>query len=271
MKTDSQHAQPKCTEELVKENEMLKAKLTQEFGMKHSEANISPELENEWLRNIYNFEKAFAENKRTSVYNYIGKPAFKRLSELAPGEISPALRRLHAVLQDNSIELSTLCEYDDEVIYKFITEELFSAEINEIRVEGMKTCFIYEEFHPNHEYDLRHHATEFLEALLGSKCRVSYISHWLDETVTFQEKEYLQSEFAMRIMMMHESAGPFEILSLKVNEIEYDLDSAEGKVKGALHYRSSKEKNDISFELGFMHIYDWWVVKSVLLPGFDNM
>ena len=40
--------------------------------------------------------------------------------------------------------------------YRFITEELFEHEMDDVHVKGMFTHFTYEEFHPNHDYDLRY-------------------------------------------------------------------------------------------------------------------
>jgi hypothetical protein len=39
-------------------------------------------------------------------------------------------------------------------LYRFIAEELFFHEMNNVRVKGMVTCFIYEEFHPNAKLDI---------------------------------------------------------------------------------------------------------------------
>jgi len=44
-------------------------------------------------------------------------------------------------------------KYAPSVIYKFITEELFDHEMDDIMLPGFVHHFIYEEFHPNHEYD----------------------------------------------------------------------------------------------------------------------
>lgn len=45
--------------------------------------------------------------------------------------------------------LDFLCDVDDAEAYRFITEELMDEEIDDIRIEGLRHCFIYEEFHPN--------------------------------------------------------------------------------------------------------------------------
>src|SRR5690606_28376507 len=78
-------------------------------------------------------------------------------------EISNALKRLIAVLEQNDICLD-FCDgpYPDQVIYKFITEELLMQEIEKERVFGT-TVFIYEEFYPNHKADIERQTKDFLE------------------------------------------------------------------------------------------------------------
>ncbi len=48
------------------ENDLIKSKLTEEFGMKDMQSGLDPESENEWLNYIYEWEKQFAEKKTIS-------------------------------------------------------------------------------------------------------------------------------------------------------------------------------------------------------------
>ena len=54
------------------------------------------------------------------------------------------------ILNKNSIQLDTICDVEEREIYRFVTEELFSHKMDNMRIPGMMACFIYEEFHPNH-------------------------------------------------------------------------------------------------------------------------
>jgi hypothetical protein len=49
--------------DLREENERLKKKLTEEYGMLGYMSNISPELENAWLKSIEDFEKNYKKEK----------------------------------------------------------------------------------------------------------------------------------------------------------------------------------------------------------------
>ena len=156
-------------EKLQKENELLKLKLQSEFGMEKMDSSLDKETENKWLNDVYNFEKQFAENKQCKVYDFINRPKFRRVDELTKEEISKELEKLTEIMRTNGIELSTICDYEDEIIYRFITEELFNQETDDVHVHGMMNCFIYEEFHPNHDYDIREHCNEFVECLISKK------------------------------------------------------------------------------------------------------
>lgn len=67
---------------------------------------------------------------------FIGKPEFKKFEELNPEEIESELDRLLETFEKESVSISFCCDYDDEIIYRFITEELFEEEIDDIRIHS---------------------------------------------------------------------------------------------------------------------------------------
>ena len=91
MSDDRINEEPGKLEEIKQENALLKMKLTAEFGMTDSGGNIDPEIENAWLKNIYEFEKAFAEHKGIKIYDYIGRPVYRNVSEIATEEVGTEL------------------------------------------------------------------------------------------------------------------------------------------------------------------------------------
>jgi hypothetical protein len=135
-------------DELKAENELLKIKLELEHGMTHSESKLSPEMENEWLNYINNFEQRHKDCKRVTVYEFIGKPEFKKPEDLKDEEVEAELDRWLGLMDEKGVSLDVLAEYPPRVIYQFITGELFEHETDDIHIEGMKTWFIYEDFYP---------------------------------------------------------------------------------------------------------------------------
>jgi len=67
------------------ENEILKIKLKAQYGdafFMQSNESMPPEMENQFLKNIIAFEDAHANAELTTVYESIGRPAYKPAEEL---------------------------------------------------------------------------------------------------------------------------------------------------------------------------------------------
>ena len=50
--------------------------------MQDMDSSLGKETENEWLNCIYNFEKQYAENKRIKLYDFLGRPEFRKVNDL---------------------------------------------------------------------------------------------------------------------------------------------------------------------------------------------
>jgi hypothetical protein len=155
------------------ENELKKIKLILEHGADifypNDQHDLPPEIENEFLKTIEEFENAYRDCKKITVYDFIGKPEFKKSEVIPEREIAKELELILGILQENQIELTSICELEEREKYRFIVEELFQHEIEDMRMKGMMCCFIYEEFHPNHEFDIKDHAADFITSFLNKE------------------------------------------------------------------------------------------------------
>src|SRR6478752_6908692 len=116
-------------ENLRIENEFLKIKLKAQYGeafeMETTE-QMPLEIENQFLRNMIAFEDEYAKADFTTIYERIGRPVYKAVGEIRKFELNATLKELTALLEKNNIGLDILDgPYPDEVIYRFIIEELF--------------------------------------------------------------------------------------------------------------------------------------------------
>jgi hypothetical protein len=103
------------------ENVFLKLKLLAEFGTSTDEyTDTDPEIENQFLNHILNFEKQFATSTQTTVYKRIGRPSFRKEAMLNDFEISSELRRLEELMEKHGIVLNCICQYSDRKIYTFL-------------------------------------------------------------------------------------------------------------------------------------------------------
>ncbi len=259
-------------EKLKAGNELLKLKLQAEFGMGKLDSSLNAAAENEWLNYIYGFEKQFAENKQCKVYDFIGCPEFRKGDELSKKEISKALERLTEIMKSNGIELSTICDYEDEVIYRFITEELFEHEMDDMRIPGMMHCFTYEEFHPNHDYDIREHSNEFIKLLISKKWDDFMNNILLAKTVSYNDNQYDKKTFPKIIEAFQTEHQKMKLLKWKINSVNFDLKTGTAWLKGYIHYKTVKAEcifgGEVQLELTME--YDYWSINKVVVPGFSK-
>jgi hypothetical protein len=265
-------------EDLKASTELLRLKLELEHDMVISDTSaLDPEIENKWLNNIYNFEQQYRERKRTKVYNMIGKPPFPKWDTLDKKQLSIELLRLLAVMEERHIVLDCCVEYDDAIIYKFITEELFEYEMDDIFIDGMIQHFIYEEFHPNHDYDLRRHTIDFIKTLLSKNWNEKYDIYSLAKIVRLGDKDLSQLTVASMIIAFQEAHSSFEIGSIQIKNATFDLEKNMATVVADIAYvaygSEIKYRSFIGqgiFDFSYHKEYTGWDICGIDFPGFEN-
>lgn len=100
--------------------------------------------------------------KKVRVFEKIGRPAeFKPVNKIANKNIEKEWVSLYEHLCETGI-----CLYvrnpnvRARELYRFVTEEVFKMEVDNSSLPGMMTCFVYDEFYPDHKYDNRQIAIE---------------------------------------------------------------------------------------------------------------
>lgn len=251
--------------ELIRnENEEKRKKIEEEFGASRwgsSENNeLDPEIESLFLDYVLAFEKGWKEAKRISVYEFLEKPAFRRMDELSDAEVSTELERFYEIMDQHQLRLDTICEVADAELYRFITEELFEQEIDDMHIPGMMTNFIYEEFHPNHEYDIRHHSTDFIQTYL--KKESSYYTNFLSENANKQDWH----------KHFREAFSSFELRQFEILNMQFDLEKSQAKVDFECdiiaEVDGSHNKLNFAGKASIQLVYQWdfWCVDSLVLP-----
>ncbi len=205
-------------ERLKHENKEKKKKLESEHGANFfspdSGDEINPFMENIFLNNIEVFENGYNSSKRVKIYDFIGRPQFRNVVEIPETEIPHELEKVMTLLNQHLIELSTLCEVNDRELYRFVTHELFEYEIDDVKVKGMMTCFIYEEFHPNHDYDIRRICSDFINNFIKR------------ETQFFEYNLTQEACNDTALINFINSFSTFELIKEEIEEVIIDRDNA---------------------------------------------
>jgi|JI7StandDraft_1071085.scaffolds.fasta_scaffold79824_3 hypothetical protein len=178
-------------EKLRLENEIRKIKLSLETGATFIEgpemSSLPPEVENEFLNYIEQFETMSADSPKISVFEKLGSPSFKFVQDIPDDRIEEELEKLRDLMDEKGIAIDSIYDVDDREMYRFITEELFKHELYDMfKLEGMVTQFTYEEFHPNDEEDIKKNANEFYQTFFN-KNHNYYTYHTSTKTNTWFE------------------------------------------------------------------------------------
>src|SRR5215211_4677415 len=122
-------------ENLHIENQILKLKMQAESGAYFEELNnnLPPEIENDFLKQVQAFEQAWQNVQQSAVYELLGKPDYKKDELLSDAELKFELKRLFAILEEHNIWLDVLGDQEPRVIYRFITEELFLHQTDDLQ------------------------------------------------------------------------------------------------------------------------------------------
>ena len=161
------------------------------------------------------------------------------------------------------------------MIYRFITQELFQVEMENIELEGMVHGFIYEEFHPNHDYDLRRKADNFIKSVLEGKWNEQFDRFQLAEAVTFRGIEYNHEGITVIILAFQETHSAFRDIHFEIEKVTVDAKALSGSLKGRLVYEAclrqgEAEPFDGECEFHFIREWDDWSISEFRLPGFGD-
>lgn len=202
-------------------NEKKKEDLRMRYGMQleGDTGEMTPQEESEWLDYITEFERQFENAAEISVRERIGNPAIRPLWDIAEDELESMLDHLLELLYANNIVVDFLNEVDDREAYRFITEELLTEKMDDIRIPDMYSHFIYEDFHPNDQEDVKQWAKEFLEAFFTQDDEMLSLTlgeEWEDlqgHPVSVDEfKEWVNEFHSKHIAIMAFSVDPQEAI-----------------------------------------------------------
>jgi hypothetical protein len=269
-------------ENLQIENEILRMKVKAELGgIYEGSESLPPEIENEFLKNILAFEHRFATTQMVKVFNLLGEPVIKKATDLDDDGINAALEDLEELLEQKNIVVEFLQPRDNRFKYTFITEELFDHETDDLQVEGVTKYFTYEDFHPDHEAEIREQTLQFLSDWFERKMDAanSYLS---EEFIQPDGKILTKEELIKKINLVFAAYTDFEESKYALSEIKYDLNSNAGNSnegmgfsEGLVKYIAILENGDRKemegpFKFYFSRAYGCWSIFFFYLTGFNS-
>lgn len=273
------------------DNQIKRLLLESKGGTFHNtNEEIPPEIEKQWLDQIAMFEENFANAKQCTVYELIGSPAIKSGDEIPDDEIDKELDALLQMLVSKGIKFSALAEYDNagRLFYKFITEVLFNEITEDFILPGGFRCYTYEEFVPNHIYDITYHTNNLIDYLFKGelpfekRCDEFYLNS--KDLVEIESDEPYKKKISPAITHIFE-AMPVRILNyFEILKTDYELFECSGdseafsEIEGKgnatvlIDYTATLESgNSVHFygegKIELEKYLDWWEIVRAVLPG----
>ncbi len=288
-------------DELRAENEINKLNLELKGGTFFSSGDIPPEIEKMFLDHIMQFEEAHRNAKIVKVHEYLGAPTWRAEAELNEAQIHTELDRLLELMNKNGIGLDVQGEYEERIIYKFITEELFEVERQDIRLPGMMNQYVYEDFHPNDTLDTNNAAEEFIELLLGAEEeeeeeeehdfdflhnnddeedeetdeRARYRRELNEVCIDKQGNETPRDKVVEKLMAFRNAFGTIKHLEFEIENTEVIENQATVTFQLSYAAQIAGSLQELSFDgEGTCKLIreekgDYWMVRGINFPGFD--
>lgn len=270
-------------EQMRLQNDFLKMKMMAENGaiFGGNTGDLPPEIENEFLKNVMAFEAANADPdaKPKTVREILGNPVFDEEQSLDDEKFEVECTRLNQLMEVNSLAVGFIAPRSDRFKYNFITKELFDKEIFFVPVKGMTTNFTYEEFHPDHEMDIRDLTERFLNDFVGKK--LDEDTYYIDEDFMAPDGKVLSKpELMKRFHMMYEADIETGEDFYNIENIQFDLKEteeedigmgfSEGEIKYEIIFQNGERKEIHGpFKIYFGLKWDCWSIFFFYLAGFN--
>ena len=266
-------------EKLKAENDFLKMKMMLERGAEFFDAGkeneLPSEIENQFLRNIMEFEKQFDQHKVTTVYDKIGRPTqFKPANEIGDDEIEDAWNELLNYMQQHGVDLSASSpKVTARELYRFTVEELFEHETDDINIPGMISGFIYDEFYPDYEYDNTRYAIDDCISLILKKQPVEILPFHGKKLTLNQHKDLTEESYKAIINRFKDSFDDIVLHNAKAESCT--IEETTCTVKG--HYAATgligADKLDWNGEWSVIFHFDdnigYWEIVTVLIQNIN--
>lgn len=263
-------------ENLKIENEILKLKMKAEHGAHFfSEEEVPPEIEALFLHNVNEFEKAWENSRLISIHEFIGQPFYADYRELNPNQTQEAIDNILMQLTNKNIGIEKPSSIEPTAFYRFLTEEFFNQEIEDLQLEGFFRCFDYFEFHPDHLRDIQAIAERFLDNWFRKNIEGL---KWDLDNIVLPQGPLISKDMALEILNTYFdpitvlTGGHFQIRDTK---FEWDEENEKGKghAEGLIFYETEDEYHGLSncggpFILYMANEYGYWSIYYLEIPGF---
>ncbi len=255
-----------------KKRQELAARYGASFG--DTDPSLSADVGGEWF-DIEEFEHQLEGAVQVTVREYLGNPTVMALAQIPLDNLEEELNLLLEFMYLHGVAVHFLCEIEDAEAYRFIVEELLAEMVDDVRIPGMTTNFIYEEFYPNDEYDAKIWAQDFLFSLFDHHREGIEVALCKDELYTIAGKPVSTQGMMQRVDAFFQRHPT--IVDAQINPLTCTLDGNYATVEIATTWTSIRTAPNDKLQYTGRSIfqlkrskYDGWDVVQAKVAGWDS-
>lgn len=264
-------------EALKVENEVIKMKLMLEHGAEFSQnasaPPLSPEAEHQFLNYILDVERQESMAREVTVFEVLGSPQqFPPEEGMSDDSVREWLQVLLHCMKNHGIELTVFSpNVTGREVYRFITTELFAHRMLHIHMPGMVTCFIYDEFHPDHPYENSRTAVNECLKEIFSVRDLQWVFQY-EQILALNEHQHLTiDQFRHKVNGFKKRYSHIEPLVVEVGSCQIEGDDCEVSGKFEVCFTSSREhvlKTGLwKVKFRYWKEMDIWMIHEVFTEG----
>ena len=214
-----------------------------------------------------------AEGQGITVFQLMGSPMVRAVADIPDSEMEQELDKLIGIMSRHNVAVDTVCDVEERELYRFITEELFFEPAGILTEDDdLKRLFIYEEFHPNHEYDIINHTLDFVTSLFDEEKDLMPEFLGLSEQVNTSGGGVMPfAEVVRQLEMFRNAFVGFDVCEF--GPVSVSISGHSAVASFTLQYTGFIEGGDdtVTFKglgkLGFIDESGYWSICSIQLPG----
>ncbi len=271
-------------EHLKIENEILKIKLKVQYGdgfqMFGDGKDIPPSVENQFLKSMLQFEENFANAEFVTIKEKLGNQQYNIIQNGTKLEYETAVNTFLEQLRVHNIDMEFLYKpINYEKVYSFLIGDFLHKEIEKNMPEEAFCNFIYEEFFPNYEEDLKSLTHQIIMAWVTKN--IEPIKDNIDkELLDTKGNRYTEEQVVGKINNFFEAFDHFANDGFTIDDIGFKLDDENdedtlgmGHAEGAVKFDAVLENGEIihykdAYKIYYTYKHGYWYIMSFILPGY---
>jgi hypothetical protein len=246
-------------ENLHMENQLLRANLEDNLGGIIQEVGAPSDMwiENMFLKRVTEFVEQFKDPKMITPRELLGYPQYPSPDQVPAWGRKAAVSKIMKDLLKANIRVDFLAKYPFSVRYAFLVGEFLDHEFEHINLPDMFTNFIYEEFHPNHRYDIKQTINNLLCQDLFQFENKEYLATLFDKEFALNGKKACIDDFFDVLVSLKREGRFLTMYSYTIKTIEVEEKEPE-KARAVVWLHDNKD-DKLVIDMHFRY----------LDPGFD--